>query len=117
LAATKAGALYSTVEDLYRWDQALSTNRLIAKPYVDRMFAAQVSMPVIGGIQYAYGCGAMRRSAYDRPVLFHAGELSGISTILARYPQDQLTIIILSNQSGDPGIFLKSMEKLIFSDQ
>ena len=33
-----AGALYSTVQDLYRWDQALYTDKLISKKSLDTMF-------------------------------------------------------------------------------
>ena len=40
-----AGGLYSTVEDLFRWDQALYGDQLISKPLRDEMFASFAPVP------------------------------------------------------------------------
>jgi CubicO group peptidase (beta-lactamase class C family) len=42
-----AGALYSTVEDLYRWDQALYTEQLVPRELLEQMFAPQISDPEV----------------------------------------------------------------------
>ena len=47
-----AGSLYATVEDLYLWDQALYTNKLLSKKYMDLLFSKHV--PAFGG-HYGYG--------------------------------------------------------------
>ena len=48
-----AGALYSTVEDLYLWDQALYTEKLLSQKYKDIMFTPHLS-------NYAYGWGVRK---------------------------------------------------------
>jgi len=50
-----AGSLYSTVEDLYLWDQALYTNKMLSKEYMELYFKPYI--PAFGGTNYAYGWG------------------------------------------------------------
>jgi CubicO group peptidase (beta-lactamase class C family) len=93
-----AGALYSTIEDLYRWDQALYTEILVPQPYLDRMFAQHITIPYGKGESYGYGWTIDQESG--RTLIMHAGGLPGVSTIIARYPQDRITIIALSNNEN-----------------
>jgi CubicO group peptidase (beta-lactamase class C family) len=86
-----AGDLYSTVEDLYRWDQALYTDRLLPRALLDTMFT-----PTLGG----YGYGWQIAQAGGPRTLRHPGRMDGFETYLARYPDDRLTVIVLSNLSG-----------------
>jgi CubicO group peptidase (beta-lactamase class C family) len=51
------GGLYSTVEDLYRWDQALYTDKLIPKNLRDMMFTPFVLTSDRSGLHYGYGWG------------------------------------------------------------
>jgi len=98
--ALGAGGIYSTVDDLYLWDQALYTERLLPRAALDRMFSAQ--MPTgIASESYGYGWGIDRD--HGHLVISHNGSLPGFESEIARYVDDHLTIIILSNrQDGDP---------------
>jgi CubicO group peptidase (beta-lactamase class C family) len=100
-----AGGLYSTVEDLYRWDQALYTDKLIPKNLRDKMFTS------FGGFGYGYGWGIGKEG--DRPVISHIGGIQGFSSSIARYPNDKVVIIVLGNRedgnSGDIGVQLAKM--------
>ena len=100
-----AGGLYSTVEDLYRWDQALYTDKLIPKNLRDMMFTA------FGGFGYGYGWGIGKEG--DRPVASHVGGVQGFSSSIARYPNDKVVIIVLGNRedvnSGAIGVQLAKM--------
>jgi CubicO group peptidase (beta-lactamase class C family) len=88
-----AGALYSTVDDLYRWDLALAGDRLIPAELRERMFT-----PVRE--TYAYGWRITR--PFDRLMVGHTGHVSGARTYIARYPDDDAVIIVLSNfESAD----------------
>ncbi|MEM6348689.1 MAG: serine hydrolase domain-containing protein, partial [Bacteroidota bacterium] len=49
-----AGAIYSTVEDLWLWDQALYEEKLLPKAYLAQIFSQQISDPDYGG-HYGYG--------------------------------------------------------------
>ena len=86
-----AGALYSTTEDLLRWDQALYKNTLVSQKSLDEMFT-----PEKGG--YGYGWSIGKR--FDRQVIAHGGGIYGFATEIARFPADRATVIVLSNVEG-----------------
>jgi len=83
-----AGALYSTVDDLYKWDRALSTDRLVPRAVLDRIFT-----PFKDG--YAYGW--LVGSSAGRRNIRHGGGINGFSTDISRFPDDDACIIVLNN--------------------
>ncbi|HXF43807.1 MAG TPA: serine hydrolase [Pyrinomonadaceae bacterium] len=88
-----AGALYSTVEDLLRWDQALYTEKLVPKKTLDEIFT-----PVKNG--YGFGWGIGKR--FGRDMISHGGNINGFATQIMRFPSDKITVIVLSNFEGAP---------------
>ncbi len=108
-----AGGLYSTVEDLYTWDQALYTERLVTRRSLDEMFTPQVTPA--GSAQVGYGYGWFISTAPGRRVVWHGGNIQGFSALIRRYPDDRVTIVILSNLQGAPlDAYATYMEKVIF---
>ena len=89
-----AGGLYSTVGDLYKWDQALYTDQLVSQDTLNTIFTSTVSIPGGGGL-YGYGWIISQQSGHR--VIEHSGGVNGFVADLARYPDDQVTIIVLSN--------------------
>lgn len=111
-----AGALYSSVEDLYTWEKALSTEQLVPKNYLDKMFTHQVDIPDSNG--WGYGYGWIIATEFDRPVFYHGGLVHGFSTIVTRYVDDDIVIIVLSNQeSQDVGLIEETIAKKLFGVQ
>jgi CubicO group peptidase (beta-lactamase class C family) len=91
-----AGSLYSTTEDLLRWDQSLYTEKLITRKSLDEMFT-----PVKGGppgTGYGYGWNIGKR--FGRQTTAHAGGINGFSSQIIRFPADQTTVIVLSNSEN-----------------
>lgn len=90
-----AGGLYSTVEDLYLWDQALYTDQLVSKDLVNLMFTPHAEMP-IADLSYGYGwtVGEMN----NHQAVSHGGGIEGFATEIRRYIDDKVTIIVLSNR-------------------
>jgi CubicO group peptidase (beta-lactamase class C family) len=82
------GSLYSSVEDLYRWDQALYSDILL--PAEAR---AQLFTPFL--YDYAYGWKVTRPDGHL--LINHSGLIDGFSTYISRYPEDDLTVIVLAN--------------------
>jgi len=80
--------LITTARDLYRWDQALYTDRLVRRALLDSIFT-----PGIGD----YGYGWFVRSGPDGVVHDHGGGLPGFACFIRRIPGTQRTIIILGN--------------------
>ncbi len=83
-----SGAIYSTVGDLYKWDRALNSDKLIDKTSVNKLIMS-------GPEQYSYGWGRTR--IFDKNVLAHMGDLEGFRPNIVRFIDDNACIIVLSN--------------------
>ncbi len=83
-----AGALYSTVEDLYQWDRALYTEKLLPKAALERMFTP-------GQGQYGYGW--FIREEHGRKLIEHRGGINGFVSMIQRFTDDDVTVITLFN--------------------
>lgn len=103
-----AYGLYSTVEDLLIWDKALRSSRLINNDLTEKMFA-----PNLG----SYACGWAVSEIQGRKCEHHFGDISGFSNHILRFPEEQLTIIFLSNLDVTPVTHLtKELAKVIFKE-
>jgi tetratricopeptide (TPR) repeat protein len=98
-----AGSLYSTVEDLYLWNQALYGNQLLQKENMDLLFAKHISS---GGGHYGYGWGIGEMplgNTTDRiETVGHSGGINGFNTQLTRILSDKSFIVLLDNTGGAP---------------
>lgn len=98
-----AGSLYSTVEDLYLWDQALYTNKLLTKEFMDLLFGEHV---VARGDHYGYGwsIGSEPIGSTDETIetISHGGGINGFNTLISRAPSDKSLIVLLNNTGGAP---------------
>jgi CubicO group peptidase (beta-lactamase class C family) len=83
-----AGGVYSTVNDLYKWDRALYTDKLVSKAALARMFT-----PFKGGYAYGWMTGEFAGHRNIR----HGGGINGFITDISRFPDDDACVIVLSN--------------------
>jgi CubicO group peptidase (beta-lactamase class C family) len=88
-----AGGIYTTAEDLLRFDQALYGDKLLTARYRNEMF----SPAILGKNGNGYGFGWMIRKQFNRLCLRHDGGSNGFTSTLDRYPADRVTIIVESN--------------------
>jgi CubicO group peptidase (beta-lactamase class C family) len=93
-----AGGLYSTVEDLYRWDQALYKDKLIPKNLRDMMFTPFALTSDRSGLRNGYGYGWGIGEEDNHLLVSHEGGINGFHSVIARYPNDKSVIIILGNR-------------------
>jgi CubicO group peptidase (beta-lactamase class C family) len=97
-AGDSDSGLYSTVEDLYRWDQAMYSEKLVSQKSLDAIFTAYIPSPMIGpGTQYGYGWIVYtfgKQNWFAIPSFM----TPGYQTDIDRQLNDKITIIILSNQ-------------------
>jgi CubicO group peptidase (beta-lactamase class C family) len=97
-----AGALDSTVGDLYRWDLALLSGhpQLVRPDVLDQMFRPWVLIDSTAPKSGAYGFGWFidnRGAEYD-----HDGDINGFVSYNAIFPRARVEVIVLSNlESGD----------------
>ena len=101
-----AGGIHSTVEDMYRWDQALYTNQLLPQELRDQLWT-----PGMG----AYGYGWRISTRIGHRMISHAGLMDGFAGMIARFPDDRLTVIVLGNMSAaDPEGIAGYLADLVF---
>ena len=102
-----AGSLYSTVEDLYVWDQALEARKLLSAASYEKMWTPFKS-------NYAYGW-ALPPGA--RKIIGHGGGINGFNTDISRYPEQKACVIVLSNlESGGAGRVSRDLAAILFGD-
>ncbi|MFL6193591.1 MAG: serine hydrolase [Thermoanaerobaculia bacterium] len=95
-----AGSLMSTVDDLAVWARALTSEALLKKPSLDRMFTPY-HLKSGKNTGYGYGIGVGRLEG--RQVLKHNGGIFGFSTDMIVIPEERLVVAVLCNSdAADP---------------
>lgn len=100
-----AGAIYSTVVDLYKWHKGLQDYRIID--------SALMSKAYTGCALNNYGYGWQIDSIYGRKMVSHSGAISGFGSNIARIPADDICIVLLSNKSGSTFDVMHITNKLL----
>jgi CubicO group peptidase (beta-lactamase class C family) len=94
-----AGSLYSTVEDLYLWDRALYTDKLIRDDLKKQLFT-----PVLHdyGFGWVIGKLTLDDGKTELNAVQHSGGIFGFNTLLVRIPERKELVVLLDNTSrGD----------------
>jgi D-alanyl-D-alanine carboxypeptidase len=86
-----AGSQISTVGDLYLWDRALQKPGLFSSKSLAKMFRQR---------QAEFGLGWEVTTEGNRRVIEHNGDINGFGAFIARYPDDDAAIIIMTNTEG-----------------
>jgi CubicO group peptidase (beta-lactamase class C family) len=97
--AYAAGGLYSTIEDMVRFEPGLVSGKLLPRKALD-----QASTPGLlkDGRRTAYGYGWMTTTYRGLREVGHGGDITGFNTYIARYPDEKFTVIVLSNSGMRP---------------
>lgn len=97
------GGVYSSLEDLAKWDRALRQNKLLS---AEEMRAALTPVQVPDGkvtepdgSPAAYGFGWFLNPYKGRLRMWHYGETAGFRTAVQRFEKENLTIVILCNRA------------------
>ena len=89
--------VYSTTEDLFKWDQALYSNSLVS----DSTFAEAIStFKLRNKYDIPYGFGFRIKKRNNKKVVYHNGKWNGFRTSILRYVEDTNTIIVLNHTSS-----------------
>ena len=97
LDSTADGALYFNVLDLVKWDAALYTEKLLKKSDLELMWTP---VKLNDGKTEKYGFGWRLDNINGHRLVEHGGEWQGFTGFISRYVDDKLTVIILTNLSG-----------------
>ena len=97
-----AGSLYSTVEDLYTWDRALYTDKVLPIKWKRLFFKPAVRTGP--GNHYAYGWSIRKQSVGEDSdsllTISHGGGINGFNTLINRYTEEQHLVVLLNNTGG-----------------
>ena len=99
-----AGALVSSVDDLARWDNAISAGKLLTPASWKRAFTPYT---LADGKSTGYGYGWEVRELLGTPVIAHGGAINGFNTYAQRLPEHKVYVAVLSNADGglvNPGV-------------
>ena len=104
-----AGAMYSTVEDLLRWDQALYGESFLSRKSLDAMFT-----PEKNGYAYGIGVGTIN----NRRLIAHSGGIEGFSSHISRFPDQRATVIVLmNNDEAAASLVAKDLAAILFGEE
>jgi CubicO group peptidase (beta-lactamase class C family) len=113
---TADGSLYFSILDLAKWDAALYTEKLLKPSSFDQMWTPaklKSGQPNKAG----YGFGWAIGDRHGRHVISHDGAWQGFQTTIARYVNDQLTVVVLANLAeSNPSAIADHVADLYLSD-
>jgi CubicO group peptidase (beta-lactamase class C family) len=99
--STADGTLYFNVLDLARWDEALYGTKLLKQSSLDRMwtvYSLNDGKPNPAGYGFGWVIGA--QDSHRR--IEHGGAWQGFTCRISRYPDDSLTVAVLTNLEAGP---------------
>lgn len=96
------GGIYSSIDDLARWDAALYDDRLLPQSVWREAFAPNTASDN-PNVRYGFGW------RITGETLWHSGETIGFRNVIIRHPQRRLTVVLLSNRN-DPEPYATAKE-------
>ena len=87
-----AGSLYSSARDLYKWDRALYTDKVLSAASRELMFK-----PNLSNYGYGFFIGETPIGNAKVKTISHSGGINGFATLIVRLVDSQSAIILLSN--------------------
>lgn len=89
-----AGGVCSTAVDLVRWSRALVSGRVVSPASYETMITP---VRLSNGTTVEYGYGLVPAEYLGRKLVFHDGAVPGFTTSAMYFPEDDLTIVVLTN--------------------
>lgn len=101
---TGNGSIYSTAEDLYKWDRALYTEKILKKATIENMFSK--------------GYGWFSGKRVNRSVVRMNGKQPGFQCELQRYVDDDVFVVVLGNSYiTTPSLIVDDLAAMIFGEK
>ncbi len=112
-----SGGVYSTIEDMYLWDQNFDNNKL-GKGGPEIMDKMQEDGLLNNGESSAYAFGLANGNYRGLRTVGHGGSLAGYRAHFVRFPDQNFSVVILSNRSdGRPGPKAYEVADIILKDE
>jgi len=109
------GGILSTAEDLFKWNQALLTDKVLSKVAKDKMYRPSLRTGEDENSIYAYGWDVSKTNRNTRQV-WHNGSNRIFYADFLRYIDEDITLIMLTNKTHPNFVNLNSeLSKIIFN--
>lgn len=106
--AIGAGDIVSTIKDLYKWDQALYTEKILSDESKKKVFTPFLS-------DYGYGWGIKKIDSIT--IYSHGGGINGFSAFISRIEEDKNLVIVLNNIGTAPSLNISTnITKILYGD-
>lgn len=100
------GAIYSTVDDLYKWHRALQNGKFISLESLEASYKKD---------KWPYGYGWFTDSLYQRKRVSHDGNIQGYKSNINRFTADDVCVIALSNSNNSSvGAMVRNIVNIIY---
>ncbi|HXH17512.1 MAG TPA: serine hydrolase domain-containing protein [Chitinophagales bacterium] len=107
--------IYSTAEDLYKWDQALYSGKLVSKEILNEAFTMAT---LRNKRKVPYGFGFRIAEDEGAKTVYHHGLWNGFRTTIVRYLSDGSCIIVLNNTNSDAKqLLVRDIENILMTQE
>ena len=103
-----AGGIYSTTEDLLRWEQGLFGGKLLSSASLNKMTTP---------FKDDYACGLAVSDIDGHRAIDHSGSMDGFNSDMIYYPDDKLSVIVISNLGGDPKSIAPKLASVVHGEK
>ncbi|MBD3182945.1 serine hydrolase [Candidatus Poribacteria bacterium] len=116
-----AGAMYSTIDDMYRWNEAIFNGEILSEESLNAAFtpARLKDDSEANAMGAKYGYGWMISDARGLKNIHHGGGFDGFNAYIKRIPEHNFTVVVLTNalppptpKEGSPGIIASAISQL-----
>ncbi len=106
--------IYSNIYDLYKWDRAISNGELLSDSIWQQAFE---HTRLANNRTVRYGMGWRLQTYLDNHVVHHPGRWNGFRTSFKRFLDDDVTLIMLSNNSRDITHMINDIQGILFREE
>ncbi len=106
--------IYSTGEDLYKWDQALYSSKLVSLQTLEEAYSQLI---LHGRYRINYGFGVRLKNIEEDKTVYHHGKWNGFRTSIMRFVDREQLIVILNNTNRSlNNRIIRSLDAVLKSD-
>lgn len=107
-AAYAAGGIFSTLKDMYKWEQALSTDKLVSFASLDRIFT-----PYAADYGYGWWIDTFDIHGQHHNQIWHWGAYIGYHSLISRLVDDDVIVILLMNTDAPDPMYPDNVHRLL----
>lgn len=91
------GGIYSNLEDMFKWDQSLYTEKILTRQYLD--LASNFNVLNNGDtVHYGYGW-HLKKTGNNEKAVFHTGSTTSFRNIYYRIPAKNFSLVLFTNRN------------------